>query len=111
LPFYLVQFVKTQFKDVNYPGRLNFHLTNMYFFVNFQNRWGIVEQINPTIRPCNKEALMGRVFIDRREGERRIGERRDVSPEGLMLMQRRLETMPDRRMEEDRRQRERRRFN
>lgn len=54
---------------------------------------------------------MGRVFIDRREGERRIGDRRDFSPEGIALMMRRLETMPDRRMEGDRRQRERRRFN
>lgn len=51
---------------------------------------------------------MGKVFIDRREGERRIGERRDLSPEGLKLMQRRLETMPDRRLGEDRRRQQRR---
>ena len=53
---------------------------------------------------------MGKVFIDRREGERRIGERRDLSPEGLKLQQRRLETMPERRIEGERRQRERRQF-
>ena len=54
---------------------------------------------------------MGKVFIDRREGERRIGERRDLSPEGSNLMQRRLETMSDRRSGEDRRKRQRRQFN
>ncbi len=46
---------------------------------------------------------MGKVFIDRREGERRIGERRDLSPEGIRMMELRLETMPDRRDDEDRR--------
>jgi len=51
---------------------------------------------------------MGKVFIDRREGERRIGERRDLSPEGLQLMARRLETIPDRRNGEDRRRNDRR---
>jgi hypothetical protein len=54
---------------------------------------------------------MGKVFIDRREGERRIGERRDQSSDGLSLMERRLETMPDRREGEDRRKRSRRQFN
>ncbi len=54
---------------------------------------------------------MGKVFIDRREGERRIGERRDLSPEGLLLMKRILETRPDRRCGSDRRQGDRRRVN
>ena len=51
---------------------------------------------------------MGKVFIDRREGERRIGERRDLTEEGMMLMQRYLETMPDRRNSDDRRNESRR---
>lgn len=51
---------------------------------------------------------MGKVFIDRREGERRIGERRDFSPDGLKLMQRRLETMPERRDDQNRRKSQRR---
>ena len=51
---------------------------------------------------------MGKVFIDRREGERRIGERRDTTPEGMLMMQRYLETMPDRRNDEDRRESKRR---
>jgi hypothetical protein len=51
---------------------------------------------------------MGKVFIDRREGERRIGERRDASPEGSLMMQRYLETMPDRRSGEERRNSNRR---
>lgn len=51
---------------------------------------------------------MGKVFIDRREGERRIGERRDLSTEGFKLEQRRLETSPNRRMGVERRQCERR---
>ena len=54
---------------------------------------------------------MGKVFIDRREGERRIGERRDLSTEGLLLMTRRLETIPDRRSGEDRRKDNRRQVN
>lgn len=51
---------------------------------------------------------MGKVFIDRREGERRIGERRDFSPEGIRLQQRRLEGADERRLNVERRQRERR---
>ena len=51
---------------------------------------------------------MGKVFIDRREGERRIGQRRDSSPEGNLMMQRYLETMPDRRNGEERRNSDRR---
>lgn len=51
---------------------------------------------------------MGKVFIDRREGERRIGDRRESSLDALKLQQRRLETMPERRMCSERRQRERR---
>jgi len=51
---------------------------------------------------------MGRVFIDRREGERRIGDRRESTMDALKLQQRRLETMPERRMSAERRQRERR---
>jgi hypothetical protein len=51
---------------------------------------------------------VGKVFIDRREGERRIGERREHSPDSLKMQQRRLETMPERRMAVERRQRERR---
>ena len=51
---------------------------------------------------------MGKVFIDRREGERRIGDRRESSLDSLKLQQRRLETMPERRMFAERRQRERR---
>ncbi len=51
---------------------------------------------------------MGKVFIDRREGERRIGERRDHTPETMKLQQRLLETIADRRMHVERRQRERR---
>lgn len=51
---------------------------------------------------------MGKVFIDRREGERRIGDRRDFSPESLKLQQRRLEGTNERRLDVERRQRERR---
>ncbi len=51
---------------------------------------------------------MGKVFIDRREGERRIGERRSFTPDGLKMQQRRLESISDRRMGAERRQRERR---
>jgi len=51
---------------------------------------------------------LGKVFIDRREGERRIGERRDFTTEGLKMQQRRLESTSDRRMGVERRQRERR---
>lgn len=54
---------------------------------------------------------MGKVFIDRREGERRIGERRDFSQEGLLLIQTYLETMPDRRNSDDRRKDSRRQYN
>jgi len=51
---------------------------------------------------------MGKVFIDRREGERRIGDRRESSLDSLKLQQRRLETTPERRMGAERRQCERR---
>ncbi|MCX6639478.1 MAG: hypothetical protein NTW14_03230 [bacterium] len=51
---------------------------------------------------------MGKVFIDRREGERRIGERRKLSPEGLALQKRLLEAMQNRRNDQDRRAEERR---
>jgi hypothetical protein len=54
---------------------------------------------------------MGKVFIDRREGERRIGERRDLSPEGLLLMKRILEARSDRRKGSDRRRKDRRKIN
>ena len=54
---------------------------------------------------------MGKVFIDRREGERRIGERRQQSTDDLSLQTRRPETMLDRRKGEDRRKRSRRQFN
>lgn len=53
---------------------------------------------------------MGKIFIDRREGERRIGERRDVSSDGLKLQHRRLESTDERRLQVERRQRERRSF-
>jgi hypothetical protein len=55
-----------------------------------------------------KVTEMGKVFINRREGERRIGERRDFSPEGLKLQQRRLEGTGERRLHVERRHRERR---
>ncbi|MBU0517359.1 hypothetical protein KJ564_00310 [bacterium] len=51
---------------------------------------------------------MGKVFIDRREGERRIGERRDRSPEGTLLMNHILETRQERRDVGDRREQKRR---
>lgn len=51
---------------------------------------------------------MGKVFIDRREGERRIGERRDSSPEGVLLMKHILETRQDRRNGSERRSEDRR---
>ncbi len=51
---------------------------------------------------------MGKVFIDRREGERRIGERRDHTPDGLKLQNKRLEAISERRLNVERRQRERR---
>ncbi len=51
---------------------------------------------------------MDKVFTSRREGERRIGERRDLSPDALKLQQRRLESMDERRLGVERRQRERR---
>lgn len=54
---------------------------------------------------------MGKVFIDRREGERRIGERRDLTPEGFALMKRILETRSDRRTGNDRRADDRRKAN
>jgi hypothetical protein len=51
---------------------------------------------------------MGKVFVDRREGARRIGERRDFTPDGLKMQQRRLEGTNERRLNVERRQRERR---
>jgi hypothetical protein len=54
---------------------------------------------------------MGKVFIDRREGERRIGDRREISLDSQKLQQRRLETMADRRLGAERRQGERRLMN
>jgi len=55
-----------------------------------------------------KGFTMGKVFIDRREGERRIGERRNLTPEGYKMQQRVLETISERRLNVERRQRERR---
>ncbi|MFH1862440.1 MAG: hypothetical protein ABH878_06455 [bacterium] len=54
---------------------------------------------------------MGKIFVDRREGERRIGERRDFSPAGLAMQSRWLETMPERRKNGDRRDKSRRQNN
>jgi hypothetical protein len=51
---------------------------------------------------------MGKVFDDRREGSRRIGERRDFTPDRIKLQQRRLEGTNERRLNVERRQRERR---
>jgi hypothetical protein len=54
-----------------------------------------------------EETTMGKVFVDRREGARRIGERRDFTPDGLKMQQRRLEGT-NRRLDVERRHRERR---
>lgn len=54
------------------------------------------------------EEKMGKVFIDRREGERRIGERRNFSPDGLMLEKRLLDAMQNRRASTERRRCDRR---